>query len=117
MDIVVQRIKEQRAKLGITQQQLAFDTGMSIAGIQSIETGRAKPNIDTLLKLSDRFGCTTDYLLGKSDIEKPTVWTYLSKEEFLSNLRERLEQYKHEDDKKGILDMIEAVEKFHKDVE
>lgn len=73
MDIIVQRVREQRMKLGLTQQQLAFDTGLSIGGIQSIEIGRAKPNIDTLVKLADRFGCTADYLLGRTDDPKGTT--------------------------------------------
>lgn len=64
---VKDRIKSERSKLGITQQQLAFDTGLSIDGIRSIESGRAKPNIETLGKLADRFGCTTDYLLGRTN--------------------------------------------------
>lgn len=68
MDILVKRIKELRSKFGLTQQQLAYETGLSVAGIQSIETGRAKPNVETLVKLADRFNCTTDYLLGR-DIE------------------------------------------------
>lgn len=65
---ISRRIKDERNKLGITQQQLAFDTGLSIGGIQSIETGRARPSIETLEKLADRFGCTTDYLLGRDDV-------------------------------------------------
>lgn len=79
-DIVVSRVKEQRAKLGITQQQLAFDTGLSVAAVQSIEGGRAKPNIETLSKLADRFGCTTDYLLGREESERVQFIRYLISE-------------------------------------
>lgn len=67
MDVVQKRVREMRIEHGLTQQQLAFDTGLSVGGIQSIEIGRAKPNIETLIKLAKRFGCSTDYLLGQTD--------------------------------------------------
>ena len=69
LDALVKRIKELRAKHGLTQQQLAVDTGLSVGGIQSIEIGRARPNIETLQKLADRFEVSADYLLGRDEME------------------------------------------------
>ncbi|WP_138752754.1 helix-turn-helix domain-containing protein [Paenibacillus sinopodophylli] len=60
-----QRIREQRRKLGLTQPQLAETIGMSLNTIKQLEIGRVKPSIDTLEKLSNLFGVTSDYLLGR----------------------------------------------------
>lgn len=67
MDQLRVKLKILRKRDNITQQQLAFDTGLSVGGIQSIETGRANPSIETLIKFADRFHCSTDYLLGRTN--------------------------------------------------
>ena len=36
------------------------------------EVGRAKPDLETLQKLSEIFECSTDYILGKSDDPHPS---------------------------------------------
>ncbi len=36
------------------------------ATISRYEHGRREPNLDTLLKLVDYFGCSVDYLLGRT---------------------------------------------------
>lgn len=91
MNVTAQRVKEQRKKLGITQQQLAFETGMSVAGIQSIETGRAKPNVVSIGKLALRFQCTADYLIGKSD--EPTFLPLGG----IENVKKILDEMTHEE--------------------
>ena len=49
-------IKERRALLGLTQQDLADYTGLSPRIIKSIETGKANPSIGTLGKIADILG-------------------------------------------------------------
>jgi transcriptional regulator with XRE-family HTH domain len=49
--------------LGISQQKLSENLGFSLAMIKSMECNRKKPSIETLLKMSDYFGVTTDYIL------------------------------------------------------
>ncbi len=61
------RIRELRIKRNLTLSQLAAAMGKSEGAIRSWETGRAKPDADSLVKLSDFFCCTVDYLLGRSD--------------------------------------------------
>lgn len=61
------RIKEQRLRLNLTQPQLADRLGVSLDMVKSLEIGRVKPSIENLAKLSDIFGCTTDYLLGRTE--------------------------------------------------
>lgn len=61
------RIKEMRKQAGYTQEKLADKVGVGCQSIANIENGRKGASIDTLIILSELFGCTLDYLiLGKS---------------------------------------------------
>ena len=59
-----QRIKELRIKTGISQQKLADTLGVSRPTITQIESGERKVSSDELVKLSEIFDCTLEYLLG-----------------------------------------------------
>ena len=59
-----QRIKELRRKTGISQQKLADTLGVSRPTITQIESGERKVSSDELVKLSEIFDCTLEYLLG-----------------------------------------------------
>ncbi len=49
-------IKERRTLLGLTQQDLADYTGLSVRIIKSIETGKGNPSVGTLNKIADILG-------------------------------------------------------------
>ncbi len=49
-------IKERRALLGLTQQDLADYTGLSIRYINSVESGKGNPSVETLSKIADTLG-------------------------------------------------------------
>ncbi|MFI3261943.1 MAG: helix-turn-helix domain-containing protein [Rikenellaceae bacterium] len=49
-------IKSRRAMLGLTQQDLADYTGLSLRIIKSIETGKANPSMGTLNRVADILG-------------------------------------------------------------
>lgn len=49
-------IKERRMLLGLTQQDLADYTGLSLRIIKSIEAGKGNPAIGTLHKIADILG-------------------------------------------------------------
>ena len=49
-------IKERRALLGITQQDLADISGVGLRTIKGIETNRGNPSISTLSKILDVLG-------------------------------------------------------------
>ncbi len=49
-------IKERRAILGLTQQDLSDYTGLSVRLINSVETGKANPSIKNLEKIADILG-------------------------------------------------------------
>lgn len=61
------RIKELRVYSNLTQSQLAAKIDRGEATIRAWESGRAKPDADTLILLSDIFDCSIDYLLGISE--------------------------------------------------
>ena len=49
-------IKERRFLLGLTQQDLADYTGLSLRIIKSIEAGKGNPSVATLLKIAEVLG-------------------------------------------------------------
>jgi transcriptional regulator with XRE-family HTH domain len=61
------RIKNLREGKDMTPSQLASVFGKSEGAVRAWETGRTKPDADTLIEISKYFGVTTDYLLGLSD--------------------------------------------------
>lgn len=65
------RIKALREELGLKQEELASKMSVSPSTIGMYETNKREPNNELIIKLSNFFGVTTDYLLGKSDIRNP----------------------------------------------
>lgn len=64
------RIKQLREENKITQEELAKRLNLTSKGIVSMyEKGDRKPSLEILVKLSEIFNCSIDYLLGKSDIK------------------------------------------------
>lgn len=61
------RLKQLRKKSGLTQKQLAAQISMSERGIQNYEMGIREPQSTVLISLADYFGCSVDYLLGRTD--------------------------------------------------
>lgn len=59
-----ERIREERLKLNLTQAQLAEDIDISDTYMGAIERGERIPTLDKLIKFSNRFGVTVDYLLS-----------------------------------------------------
>lgn len=49
-------IKERRALLGLTQQDLADYTGLSLRIIKSIEVGKGNPSVATLSRIAAALG-------------------------------------------------------------
>lgn len=63
-------LRKLRLEKGVTQKQLAIDTGLSERGVQNYELGERKPTYDMLIALADYFDISLDYLVGRS--EDPT---------------------------------------------
>ena len=58
-----QRIKEQRNRMGLTQEELALRLNIGHEHMNKIERGKRGCSIDIILELSEVFGVSTDYLL------------------------------------------------------
>ena len=66
--LIGERIKQERLKRNLTQQELGDMLGVSKVSICGYETGSRTPTVDTFLKLIQILSLTPDYALGL-DIE------------------------------------------------
>jgi putative transcriptional regulator len=57
---IINRVKERRAALGWTQEQLAAAAGVSRQSINSIERNRYVPSLELALTFAQIFRCSTD---------------------------------------------------------
>lgn len=53
-----------RKNKNVSQKELAEFLQMSQTAISHFETGRNEPDLKTVIKLADFFGCSVDYLIG-----------------------------------------------------
>ena len=58
------RIIANRKQLGMTQDKLAEQLGVTAQAVSKWENDQSCPDITMLPRLSEIFGCTTDELLG-----------------------------------------------------
>ena len=69
-----ERIKERREELGLTQLQLARALGVTPQHISVIEKNKRAPSLDSLAKLAQELGVTTDYLItGKESVVSDVI--------------------------------------------
>ena len=66
MDIK-ERLKDLRARRGLSQVALAKKVGMSKSTIGAYETGDITPSLEALNTLADFFNVTIGYLTGEED--------------------------------------------------
>jgi len=65
MTLDANTLKRLRTAAGLTQQELAARSGLSMAQIMALEQGkRDNPRLDTLRKLAVGLGCTVGELVG-----------------------------------------------------
>lgn len=65
-----ERIKELRKQKGLSQEELGQYFSISGPAVSKWESGNSEPDNVTLLKLSDFFGVSVDYILGKDSENK-----------------------------------------------
>ena len=63
-------LKKLREKQGLTQKELADKLNSSASRVSMYEQNRREPDLETIIKISNIFDCTIDYLLG-NEKEKP----------------------------------------------
>ena len=97
------RLRFLRNEKGESLEKIADYLSVTMQTISNYETGKRDMTPDTILKLSEYFGVSTDYLLGKSDIRNPEEqiknefqFAYHKETEGLSEeeIKEALEFYK-----------------------
>lgn len=59
-----EKIKELRISSGMSQVQLAKKIGITKSAVNAWESGTNSPSLSYVVKLSQVFGVSTDYLLG-----------------------------------------------------
>jgi len=64
-------LKALRKKHKLTGKDLANVLNISYPQIYNYENGKNEPTIEMIVALAKYFNCSTDYLLGLTDIENP----------------------------------------------
>jgi len=67
MEMFTERLKELRKEKGLSQSQLARETGISQAAIAYWEAGERLPGALAIITLAKYFKVSSDYLLGLED--------------------------------------------------
>ena len=65
---MLKNLKLLRAEKNISQQQLADVVGVSQQSINKYENHSVEPDIDTLIRISDFFSVSVDFLIGRTDV-------------------------------------------------
>lgn len=65
------RIKQLRKEINITQEELAKKLNLSKGIISLYENGTRKPSLDVAVSMANLFDCSIDYLLGYFDYKNP----------------------------------------------
>lgn len=58
----------------LTQKDVADFLGADRSTYAKYETGDSEPNFDTLSRLSDFFGVSIEYLMGRSSTKRPSIY-------------------------------------------
>lgn len=85
------RIKELRLRKELKQVELAEIIGMSQSSLSGYESGKIEPDQETLIRLSEFFDVSIDYLLGISELKKAPTLEQVDAEE-LQLLKELVDQ-------------------------
>lgn len=68
--MVNNRIRELRKSLGLSQEALAKKIGTTQQAVSRMENNAYDIPSDILIKISDEYNVTTDYILGISDVKR-----------------------------------------------
>lgn len=80
--ILADKIIDLRKKAGMSQEELAEKLGVSRQSVSKWEMAQSTPDLNRILKMSEIFGVTTDYLLkDKIDLAKPEATANISVED------------------------------------
>jgi len=83
-----QRLREVRTEKGMTQEEIADYLGFSRPTYTAYESGRRKPDQDTLVKIARYLNVSSDYLLGLSNIRSTSTPSPTLDEELTQIMRD-----------------------------
>lgn len=66
-----ERLQEARLQSKLTQKEVAEHLKMTERSYQHYEGGTRRPNYEILVTLADLLDVSADYLLGRTDVQKP----------------------------------------------
>lgn len=67
-----QRLRELRSEKGVVQKDVANFLNITTSAYGFYEQGKRVPDTDIMIKLSNYFNVSLDYLLGKTDVRNYT---------------------------------------------
>lgn len=84
-----------RKSRGLSQKQVAKDLGISQALLSHYERGIRECSLDFLVKLSDYYSVSTDFLLGKEDLGSAVFFgTQTNTQKHTEDIKEQLQKAK-----------------------
>ncbi|BCZ46973.1 hypothetical protein psyc5s11_30400 [Clostridium gelidum] len=95
------RIKELRLSKGWTQDELGEKLCVKRSAISKYETSKIPLTDDTIRKLSEIFDKSTDYILGKNDLQSSNSETELTKKDkndIQKDLKNIMDDYREQKD-------------------
>ena len=95
------RLRMLRDKIGLSQKDLTDRLNINRSTYARYETSSTQPDFDTLNKLADFFGVTTDYILGRTNHKKTsqdykieTIAAHHDGDEWTEEELDEIEQFK-----------------------
>ena len=67
LDDIISTLRDRRAVLGVTQEELAEMSGVGLRTLKQIESGKGNPTLATLQKLADVLGMEITLRVKKTD--------------------------------------------------
>lgn len=69
----MENLRKIREKKGVTQVRLSIAAEVSQETISAYESGKSFPSVETLIKIADFLGTSTDYLIGRINDDMPLL--------------------------------------------
>lgn len=90
------RLREVRTEKGYTQEEIADYLGFTRPTYTAYESGRRKPDNDTLAKIARFLNVSADYLLCLSDVKQPieTIAAHHDGDDWTEEELEDIEKFK-----------------------
>lgn len=66
-EVNMRNIASERVRLGLTQEGLAEHLGVARQTVLRWENGKTNPPTSAIYMMAYLFGCSTDYLVGRTD--------------------------------------------------